>query len=102
MATAQERPLSVTFPVTSLSDVEALAEHRHRMLLIVSGEMNARIEDLVRRTGYDRGELFDVAIACFKMCLDAVEEGHRVGVVDDDREMSIEFTGLHKNDPTAE
>jgi hypothetical protein len=102
MATAQERPQSLTIPVTSLPDLEALAENRHRMLLIVSDEMNDRIEDLMRRTGYDKGELFDVAISCFKMCLDAAEEGKRVGVVDDDREMALEFSGYHKNDAIDE
>ena len=102
MATAQERPLSLTIPIASISDLETLSENRHRVLLGLSDEMQARLQDLIRRTGYDQGELFDMAIACFKMCLDAVEGGKRVGVVDDDREMSIEFTGLHKNDPIDE
>jgi hypothetical protein len=99
MATVQERPLSVTIPVASVSDLEALAANRHRVLFGLTDEMQDRIEDLMARTGYDQGELFNMAIACFKMCLDAVEEGHRVGVVDDDRAMSLEFSGFHKNDP---
>ena len=102
MATAQERPLSLTIPVASIPDLETLAENRHRVLLGLSDEMNDRIEDLICRTGYDQGELYNMAIALFKICHDAVEEGRRVGVVDDDREMAMDLTGFHKNDPPGE
>ena len=102
MATTLELPSGLTIPVKSLDDLEALSGRRHRVLLTFSDEMKARLEDLVRRTGYDEGELIDVAIACFMMGLDAVEEGKRVGVVEDDRAMSLEFSGFRKDDPTDE
>jgi hypothetical protein len=102
MATAQERPQTINIPVDSLETLNAVLEHRHRVLLLLSDEMKARVDDLVRRTGYDQGELFNVAIAFFKIGLDAVEDGHRVGVVDDDREMLMDLTGFHENDPPGE
>jgi hypothetical protein len=102
MATAQERSSTFEIPIEVVPETEIDAERRSSVLLNLSGEMRVRVEDLAHRTGYDEGELFNLAIALFKVCLDAVEGGHRVGVVDDDRELSMDFTGFHKNDPPGE
>ena len=84
MATAQERPASFSMPNDSIESVRrSLIRERFSLLLSLSDEMEARVEDLVRRTGYDKGELLNMAIALFKAALDAVEEGQRVGVVED-------------------
>ncbi len=102
MATAQENLTSFAEPTDPISPPEIEHESPSRMVMEISGEMQIRLEDLIRRSGYDLGELFNVAIALFKVGLDAVEDGYRVGIVDDDREMSLDFTGFHKNDPPGE
>jgi hypothetical protein len=102
MATAQERPATFSIPSDPSPSPDTPPESRVSVLLSLSDEMEERVEDLTRRTGYDRGELFNMSIALFKVCLDSVEQGHRVGVVDADREMSLDLTGFHKYHPPGE
>ena len=73
----------------------------HLLLLSLTGPMHDRLEDLVSRSGYEKAELINLAVALFKASLDAIEEGKRVGIVDDDRDMQLEFRGFHKDDSTV-
>jgi hypothetical protein len=75
---------------------------KRHILLTLSGSTLKRLDDLVDRTGYDVAGVIATALTLYQMSLDAVEEGKRVGIVDDDREIDTEFTGFHKNDPTVE
>lgn len=102
MATTQEVRDTTAVPPGPPRAPEASEAMRLGLILSLSEEMNDRIEDLVRRSGYDRGELINMAIALFKASLDAVEDGKRVGIVDDDREIYQEFMGFHRDDPTSQ
>ncbi len=74
-------------------------EARHQLLLSLTEGTNRKIEDLTRRTGYDKGELIDVAMTLMQLSLQAVEEGKLVGVVAPDQDLELEFVGFHKDDP---
>ncbi len=102
MATTIQVPVTLTVPTGSRTTADARNEGHYSLLLGLSEEMNSRIEDLAMRTGYDKAEVINLAVALFKASLDAVEDGKRVGIVEDDREMQTEFLGFHRNDPPVE
>ena len=73
----------------------------HTLLLTLTDGTNRRIEDLSQQTGYDKGELIDIAMTLLQLSLQAVTEGKTVGVAAPDQELELEFTGFHKDDPTG-
>jgi hypothetical protein len=97
MATTHDTPATTSGPQASVSVAHDFREEKLLLLLRLSGPMEERLDDLVRRTGHSKAEIINLSIALFKAALDGVEEGKRVGIVDDDRELDTEFTGFHKN-----
>lgn len=102
MATTHGAPAMTSVPTAGDPLVDDLRDEKVLLLLKLSGPMNDRLEDLVHRTGYSKADLINFAVALFKTALDGVEEGKRVGIVNDDQELDTEFTGFHKNDSPVE
>ena len=101
MATV-ESPHSVIEPSKSSSKLQANSvQARHHLLLTLTDGTNQKITDLTKRTGYDKGELVDVAMTLLQLSLDAVDAGKQVGVVASDQDLELEFVGFHKDDPAS-
>ncbi len=60
----------------------------------LSPEANALLDDLAHKIHGTKGEVFRRAVGLFKLAIDAVEQGKRVGAVDSDQELDTEFVGI--------
>ncbi len=60
----------------------------------LSPEANALLDDLAHKIHGTKGEVFRRAVGLFKLAIDAVEQGKRVGAVDTDQELDTEFVGI--------
>jgi hypothetical protein len=56
--------------------------------------MNTIVEELARRSGETRANIFNKAIVLFKKASDAASEGKRIGIADADQELETEFVGF--------
>lgn len=94
MATAKESPRTIDDAIGDLDSGEADPRERTYLLLRLSPEVDRAIEGLMERTGLPKAEVLNMAVGFLKAAADAISAGKRVGIVGEDQELEVEFTGL--------
>ena len=92
MASANKLPVST--PAESVTGGSHDDEERILLTLNLDPKTNALLDDLARKIHGTKGEVFRKAVGLFKVALDAVEEGKRIGSFGPDQELDSEFVGF--------
>ena len=64
------------------------------LTLRLTPDVNALLEDLARRTGGTKADVFRMGVGLLKLSLDAIRDGKRVGAVRSDQDIDTEFVGF--------
>ena len=95
MASTHENPVTLAVPPPAKWIADTRDDQgRLYLLLGLSEEMNARIEELALRTGDTKADLLNKAVGLYKLVSDAFREGKRVVIVDDQQGQETEIVGL--------
>jgi len=94
MATITESPSGLVLHPQPGDDDKFFDPERIFLMLSMSQEMNAVIEELMRRSGCSKADILNRGVGLYKAVSDAVRAGKQVCVLDADGEIETEFVGF--------
>jgi hypothetical protein len=93
MATTDDRPITLSV-MPGEHWISANEQGRVHLMLGLTEETNRLVEEMSLRIRGSKADVIRKALGLFKLSLDAIDEGKRVGAVQGDQELDTEFVGF--------
>ena len=94
MASINDNPIGVVAETRASWPEDPNDKGRVLLSLDLSPETNKLIEDLARQIKGSKGDVLRKAVGLFKLSMDAVNQGKKIGSVGPDQELDTEFVGF--------